>query len=169
MKVRAILGLLLAAGALPVIAADPPAESSVPPPAEGCAGHGLPRQKPGELLLVHLRTDGSTIVMPRYHSVSVGEDTAGRRVIPASPEDVWWLPCGTHSLARRVQFSSPSDGFEQARGSISEERLANHPDFYFVAARHVRPRLGIAVDAVAELVKERQAAAHSWIACEDGA
>lgn len=129
--------------------------------------YGIPRVRSDEALLVHLRTDGKSIVMPRYHGLRVGEDVWGELSVPAQPEEIWWLPCGTNALAKRVQFQFPQGAFAEPRDWVSDESLAEHPDFYFVSNRSVRPRLAIPIDSLEAFLKERRPSGEDAFHCDE--
>ncbi len=118
--------------------------------------YGIPRHAADELRLIHLVTDGASMVMPRYHWERVGEDSRGNLVIPADPEEISWLPCGVNTEARPVQFRLPRGRFLGLRDDFDEDALATHADFFVISDQSVRPRLGIPIAALAEFLAGRQ-------------
>jgi hypothetical protein len=122
----------------------------------GTSHYGIPKHAADELALIHLVTDGASMVMPRYHWERVGEDSRGNLVIPAYPEETWWLPCGVNAQARAVQFRLPRGRFSGMRKDFDEEALATHADFFVIDRQSVRPRLGIPIDALAEFLRGHQ-------------
>ena len=97
----------------------------------------------------------------------MGEDPRGNLVIPADPEEIWWLPCGVNAGARPVQFRLPRGRFSGLREYFDEDVLAANPDFFAVSDQNVRPRLGIPVAVLAEFLDGRESLAReSDSACE---
>jgi hypothetical protein len=106
--------------------------------------YGMPRDRLGELRIVHLQTDGKSIVMPRYHSEVLGEDYQGGLAVPVRGNaNIYWLPCGTSALAKPVSFQFlPRDH------------------------RLVGPQPAIAIDTLERFLKERRPLAHDAFGCD---
>lgn len=108
--------------------------------------YGMPRDRPGELRLVHLLTDGKSIVMPRYHSDAIGEDYQGGLAVPLWAEgDIPWLPCGTNALKTPVSFRFIASDYRKAA-----------------------PQPAITIDALERFLKDRRPLTHDAFGCNSG-
>jgi hypothetical protein len=128
---------------------------------------GIPRTRPDALQMIHLISDGAVHVMPRYHRAEVGEDARGELVIPAFPDEIWWLPCGINTMKAEVTFRFPRNRFAEPAEDIDQKLLANHPDFYVLGGKNIRPRYGVRIDDLAEFLKECQPAGSDAFVCND--
>lgn len=128
---------------------------------------GIPRTRADTLQMIHLVHDGNFYLMPRYQRAEVGEDASGKLMIPAFPDEIWWLPCGTNAMKTKAKFRFPRNGFAEHEEDVDRELLTEHPDFYTSTGKHVRPRYGIRIDDLAEFLKQRQPAGSDAFGCND--
>lgn len=105
--------------------------------------------------------------MPRYHRADVGEDTRGQLVIPAYPDEIWWLPCGVNAMKKDVTFRFPRNRFAVPHEDFDERLLVSHADFFETSKKSVRPRYGIRIDDLLGFLKERQPAGSDSFSCQN--
>jgi hypothetical protein len=127
--------------------------------------YGIPPAREDALELVHLVSDGTAYLMPRYHSVLVGEDSGGELVIPAHPDEIYWLPCGTDALKSEVNFKYPRDRFSQPTEYLPQKWLNEHPEYLVSNGKSARLRYGIEVDKLSQFLNSLQPSGKDAFSC----
>ena len=119
----------------------------------------------GSLKLVHLVTDGSTLLEPDENDTDVGVDSRGRLFVPAYPYSIHLLPCGVEAHKQFVTIGKPASGF--AEPLQMEPVIPTPPDllkkledeehkYYRIKGRLRYPRYGIRVDDIAKFLREKK-------------
>jgi hypothetical protein len=118
----------------------------------------------GNFKLVHLLTDGNTLLEPDEHDADVGVDSRGRLFVPAYPYPIHFLPCGVDAHKEVVTVRSPAGGF--ATPLPMEPAIPTPPDllkkiedeergYYRIEGGLMYPRYGTPVDDMAKFLKEK--------------
>lgn len=97
----------------------------------------------------------------------IGEDARGQLVIPAYPDEIWFLPCCVNAMRKRVTFQFLRDRFAVPREDFDESLLAAHADYFETSRKSVRPRYGIRVDDLKEFLQKRQPTGRDHSGCHN--
>jgi hypothetical protein len=128
---------------------------------------GKDRLTNGNLKLVHLETDGITLMEPDENDTDVGVDSRGRLIVPVYPSPIHLLPCGVEVHRQLVTVTTPASGF--AETLPMEPAIPTPPDlqkkiddeervYYRIKGELRYPRYGIPVDDIAKFLKETRPA-----------
>jgi hypothetical protein len=114
----------------------------------------------GNLKLVHLVTDGNVVLMPNGAAANVGFDLGGDLFVPAYPDEISWLPCGTNALKSAVRITTPAHRFVetwQEPFEPSPPEVLDEDRIYFVTVGERRyPRFGIPIDSISRFLADKQ-------------
>jgi hypothetical protein len=112
----------------------------------------------GNLQLVHLQIDEEMIEMPNELQANVGVDVEGELFVPAYPDEISWLPCGTNSLKKPVTVKAPANRFaEEVAGLASPPgRAAQDRIFYVSDGERRYPRYGIPIESLASFLQKKR-------------
>ena len=114
----------------------------------------------GHLKLIHLVTDGRTIVAPDEHQSDAGTDSSGKLITPANPWDIEWLPCGTNSFKTPLSEKSSTKFGGYSIPDPNEEEKAffwfdeKSPKYKYGFPKY--PRYAIPIDQLAMFLQEKQ-------------
>jgi hypothetical protein len=125
---------------------------------------GKERLTNGNFKLVHLITDGNTLLEPDEHDADVGVDSRGRLFVPAYPSPIHLLPCGVAVHKQLVTVRTPANGFAEPlpmKPAIPtpldlQKRIDEEEGYYYRIRGRLRyPRYGIPVDDIAKFLNEK--------------
>lgn len=113
----------------------------------------------GNLKLVHRVTDGNVVLMPNEAAANVGSDRGGHLFVPAYPDEISWLPCGTNALKKTVRVRPGGNRFAEIRQEPFEpsppEVLEQERTYFITAGQHIVPRFGIPVDSLSKFLLDK--------------